>query len=209
MARTVGSSGERTHAEIRRVARKLIRQQGFDAMSVRQLADEVGIQSGALYRYIGSKQALLGDVMVTHIQSLLDEWLGVADNSPNDPIGALKYFAQFHIRYHAARVDDTFLFYREVRSLAPKDAETVRDIRRRYEECLKEIIQSGIDQGVFPKQDIKLTRMAIFGLLASVYTWFDEDGETSLDEVCAFCANWSVSMALTPQKIQSSHQLSA
>lgn len=209
MARTVGSSGERTHAEIRRVARKLIRQQGFDAMSVRQLADEVGIQSGALYRYIGSKQALLGDVMVTHIQGLLDEWLGDADNSPKDPICALRYFAKFHIRFHAARVDDTFLFYREVRSMAPKDAGTVRDIRHRYEMGLTEIIQSGIEQGVFPAQDIKLTRMAIFGLLASVYTWFDEDGENSLDEVCTLCADWAVSMATTPQAAHSSQKLSA
>ncbi len=51
MARTAGSDGEKTEAAIREAALSLMARYGYEAVSMRQLAAEVGVQAAALYRY--------------------------------------------------------------------------------------------------------------------------------------------------------------
>ena len=50
MARTVGSDGARTEEAIRQAAIALIAERGFEAMTLRQLAERVGVQPGSIYR---------------------------------------------------------------------------------------------------------------------------------------------------------------
>ena len=47
MARTAGSDGERTQAAIREAATALIARHGYEAVSMRQLATQVGVQAAA------------------------------------------------------------------------------------------------------------------------------------------------------------------
>ena len=47
MARTVGSNGPKTMEAIRKAGLRLIYSQGYEAMSLRRLASEVGIQAAA------------------------------------------------------------------------------------------------------------------------------------------------------------------
>ena len=51
MARTQGSRAEITGPAVREAARRLFARQGFAAVSMRQIAAEVGLQVGALYAY--------------------------------------------------------------------------------------------------------------------------------------------------------------
>ncbi|MBL8582956.1 MAG: TetR family transcriptional regulator, partial [Rhizobiaceae bacterium] len=48
MARTTGSDGEKTLSAIRDSAAALIARHGYEAMSMRQLAADVGVQPAAL-----------------------------------------------------------------------------------------------------------------------------------------------------------------
>ena len=50
---------------IRKAGLRLIFEHGYAAMSLRQLAAEVGIQSGSLYNHISTKQELLFDLIGT------------------------------------------------------------------------------------------------------------------------------------------------
>ena len=59
MARTTGSDGEKTEAALREAALALIARHGYEAVSIRQLAKEVGVQAAALYRYFPTKEDLL------------------------------------------------------------------------------------------------------------------------------------------------------
>lgn len=52
-------TGAETRALIRRTALRLFTEQGYDATSLRQIADELGINKASLYYYFDSKQAIL------------------------------------------------------------------------------------------------------------------------------------------------------
>jgi AcrR family transcriptional regulator len=49
--------------EILDVAERLIRTGGYDAMSIQDLQDELGVSRGAIYHYFGSKEAILDAVI--------------------------------------------------------------------------------------------------------------------------------------------------
>ena len=74
MARKTGSHSEITGPRIRAEARKLFARHGFAAVSMRQIAAAVGVQAGALYLYTPDKEALLFDLLRTHMEELLAAW---------------------------------------------------------------------------------------------------------------------------------------
>ncbi|MDO7629346.1 MAG: TetR/AcrR family transcriptional regulator, partial [Loktanella sp.] len=74
MARKQGSHSDITGPKLRKAARRLIAQHGFAAVSMRQIAAEVGVQAGALYNYTPDKQSLLFDLMREHMDELLTAW---------------------------------------------------------------------------------------------------------------------------------------
>ncbi|MGO4842400.1 TetR/AcrR family transcriptional regulator, partial [Rhizobiaceae sp. 2RAB30] len=77
MARTTGSDGEKTEAALRVAAVNLIARFGYEAVSMRQLAAEVGVQAAALYRYFPTKEDLLFTLMREHMEALLSGWNSV------------------------------------------------------------------------------------------------------------------------------------
>ena len=84
MARTQGSRAEITGPAVRDAARQLFARHGFAAVSMRQIAAEVGVQAGALYAYTPDKQALLADLMRSHMEELLAAW----QDDPTKPIAS-------------------------------------------------------------------------------------------------------------------------
>ncbi|MGC6496424.1 MAG: TetR/AcrR family transcriptional regulator [Candidatus Puniceispirillaceae bacterium] len=187
MARTVGSNGEETAARIRACALELIARQGFEAMSMRGLAAAVGVQSAALYHHFATKQALLADLMISHMRDLLAAWqnacpdhlAGQAATAPD----RLDAFARFHIRYHISRPQEVFIAYMELRSLSPAHYSAVSELRRAYENLLKAILQDGVDDGSFQIDDIHVTAMAILAMLTGITTWYRPGGRLSASAV--------------------------
>ncbi|MEO1159119.1 MAG: helix-turn-helix domain-containing protein, partial [Pseudomonadota bacterium] len=104
MARTTGSIGIETAERIRSAAEQLFAARGFAAVSMREIAGAVGVQAAALYNHFSNKQALLEDLLVSHMESLIAAWKEEAD--AGEAAGkALERFARFHIRYHIDRSD--------------------------------------------------------------------------------------------------------
>ena len=74
MARTQGSHSDITGPRIRKAALQLFARHGYAAVSMRQIAGEVGVQAGALYNYTPDKQSLLYSLMHQHMQELLSAY---------------------------------------------------------------------------------------------------------------------------------------
>src|SRR5258708_13061448 len=102
MARTIGSYGPKTLEAIRKAGLRLIFEHGYEAMSLRHLAAEVGIQVGSLYNHISTKQQLLFDLVQDHINELLRQ-LDLALAGNKGPVEKLHAFVAFHVTYHMSR----------------------------------------------------------------------------------------------------------
>jgi len=181
MARTTGSHGEITGQRVREAALRLFAQHGFAAVSMRQIAGEVGVQAGALYNYTPDKQSLLFDLMQTHMTELLAAW--EAEAAPEGPLEKLDHFTGFHIRFHVARPEAVFIAYMELRNLAPGNFARIEALRKRYEAVLEGILAEGRAAGVFDIADARLATMAVIAMLTGVNTWYREGGRLGLDAV--------------------------
>jgi AcrR family transcriptional regulator len=179
MARTTGSDGEKTEAAIRDAATALIARHGYEAMSMRQLAGEVGVQAAALYRYFPTKEDLLFSLMLEHMQALLATWQEARPTSTRPQV-LLSAFVENHIAFHIARRHSTHVSNMELRSLSPERLTRILKLRTTYEKELRTILRDGAATGAFAAEDIELTAMALIQMMTGVIVWFRPDERLSV-----------------------------
>ncbi|WP_395447572.1 TetR/AcrR family transcriptional regulator [Aminobacter sp. UC22_36] len=184
MARTAGSDGERTEAAIRDAAVQLIARHGYEAVTMRQLAAEVGVQAAALYRYFPTKEDLLHTLMREHMELLASTWENARPDN-DDPVARLTAFVANHIRFHVGRRHATHVSNMELRSLSHDNLTSILKLRTAYEKELRIILRDGADAGVLEVDDTGLTAMAIIQMITGVIVWFRPDERLSVDEVTA------------------------
>ncbi|MEM7731993.1 MAG: TetR/AcrR family transcriptional regulator [Pseudomonadota bacterium] len=181
MARTQGSHSDITGPRLRIAAKALFARYGYAAVSMRQIAAEVGVQAGALYNYIPDKQSLLFDLMKDHMDELLAAYDGHAVEGT--PLERLQHFVRFHIRHHADRPEAVFIAYMELRNLTEVNFKHIEALRRAYEARLECILSDGVEDGAFEISDTRIAGMAVIAMLTGVNTWFREGGRLSMEDV--------------------------
>lgn len=182
MARTVGSDGSVTIEAIRKAGLRLIYKHGYEAMSLRQLASEVGIVQGGLYNHIETKQQLLFDLIRDHMTKVLRE-VDLAVGRDAAPLEQLISFVRFHVYYHIDKKMEVFISYSELRSLEPGNFKTIVAMRRIYEQKLVEVIKAGAAEGIFDVSDAKTAAFGILSMLSGICTWYDPKGALSRQAV--------------------------
>ena len=187
MARLAGSDGKTTALLILKHSRVLIARHGYAAVSMRMIAEAVGVQAGALYQYHATKQQLLVSLMRDHMEELLRAWGGEVERG-DSPAEALRRFVHFHIRYNITRPDEIFIAYMELRALEPEGYELIEILRSRYEMVLKSIITDGMKQKLFFCEDAHVGTMVILAMLTGLNIWYKSAGRLSqprLEEIYA------------------------
>ncbi|WP_102226794.1 TetR/AcrR family transcriptional regulator [Acidimangrovimonas sediminis] len=181
MARKTGSHSQTTGPRVRAAAARLIARHGYAAVSMRQIAAEVGVQAGALYLYTPDKQTLLYDLMRDHLEELLAAWQAVpAETSPE---GRLRAFVRFHIGFHLDRAEAVFIAYMELRNLEPARFAEIEKLRHAYEDALEAILSAGQSDGSFSIPDTRLATMALIAMLTGVTNWYREGGRLARAEI--------------------------
>lgn len=181
MARKTGSHSEITGPKIRNQALRLFARHGYAAVSMRQIANAVGVQVGALYLYTPDKQSLLFGLMLDHMRDLLAVWR--AEEPPEGAREQLRHFTRFHILYHVERPEAVFVSYMELRNLEPGNFRVIEGLRRAYEDELEAILKRGQRAGTLDIPDSKIATLALIAMLTGVNTWYRPDGRYSAEAV--------------------------
>ena len=182
MARIPGSNGEKTLQSIYDAAIDLIYQDGYEAVSLRQLAGAVGIQAGSLYNHIASKQDLLYKLILTIMEDLNKDLDKELEHSA-DADDALRRFVKFHISYYAARKKKVFICNFELRSLQAENYKQIVGLRDQYEQRLVSILTQGISDGLWKPADVGVAAKALIAMLTGICVWYDPNGGYSIDEL--------------------------
>jgi len=173
-----------TRSTIRREASRLFAESGYAAVSMRDLADAVGMRQSGFYNHFKSKQALLVDLMASHMDELLAVLEDVMDGV-TDPKAQLEAFVRHHVAYHLDYPDDVFLAYMEIRSLEAEGRDRVISLRNRYEAVLAGILSGGVDAGVFQIADVAVHTRMLLSMLTGATVWFRTGGRLSREEIVA------------------------
>lgn len=161
---------------------QLFAEYGYHAAPLRDIARIAGIQAASIYYHYASKQALLIEIMETHMQRLnanLERILGEHD----DPQRRLRAAIANHIRLHTSYKAEFFIIDTEIRALEGENRTRIISLRDRYESLLQELLRDGMERGVFRQSDVKVSSYAIIAMCTEVATWFRPNGRLSVQQV--------------------------
>jgi AcrR family transcriptional regulator len=182
MSRTAGSNGPATSAAIRKSGLRLIYRHGYEALTLRELAADVGILSGSLYNHIKTKQDLLFTLVRDHMTDLLVN-LDSALAGHDDPADALASFVRLHVTYHMERRYEVYIANSELRSLEPANRAAIVAMRQAYEVRLIEILDRGVASGRFQLENTRVGAFAIIAMLTGICSWYRPDGPLSPEQI--------------------------
>ena len=200
MARTSGSFSENTAPRVVQTALQLFAKYGYASVSMRQIARDVGVQVGTLYNYTPDKQALLFNILLQHMESLLAAWSLYPKST--DPFDQIKDFIKFHLEFHFSKVDEVFVAYMELRNLNPQNFAVIEKLRHDYETILQEILSAGSVTRKFQIKDTKIATLAIIGMLKEVGTWYRPNGRLAKPEIISLYQNMVLDVLSSKYAIQ-------
>ena len=168
--------------KIRDAAVQLFAEMGYHAAPLRDIASLAGIQAASIYYHYPSKQALLVEIMDTHMRQLNTSLERILAQPVGVPERLYEAIAS-HIRLHTTYKAEFFIIDTEIRALEGDQREKILALRDHYEHLLQRLLQEGIDQGVLRSTDVKVTSYAVIAMCTAVASWFRSPGRLTVQQV--------------------------
>lgn len=165
-------------------AARLFREKGFQRTTVRDIAREVGIQSGSLFHHFPTKEDILSAVMVEVIRFNTERLRGALTET-RDPVDQLRALVAGELQ---AIVGDTseamsVLVY-EWRCLSEDKQREILALRAVYEGLWLDVLEELRQAGYFT-DDPFIVRRLITGMTSWTNTWFDPRGSLTIAGLAA------------------------
>lgn len=151
-------------------AATLFRSRGYNATSMRELAESVGVEAPSLYNHIGSKAELLqaicfkmAGIFIEHIDSI--------EQLPISNAQKIERFIRFHIHMMLDNFDEVFVANHEWKHLDEPMLTQFLGQRRSIEKRLVTMIENGIDAKEFKKTNPYVAVLLILSAVRGLEFW--------------------------------------
>jgi len=175
----VVETARRRSTEVLAAAAKLFYTKGYEATSVQDLADALGILKGSVYHYIRTKEDLLFAVVEdAHAASIanVDKLRSLEGDAPTK----IAAFVGAHLELLIRERIKLGVYLHDFRSLSSAHRRTVSAQRREYSDYLLSLIEQGQQEGtVAADLDANVTTIAILGMLNWTHEWYRDRGRAS------------------------------
>jgi AcrR family transcriptional regulator len=181
--------------QILNAAAELFARHGFHGVGIDDIGAAVGISGPALYRHFRSKDAMLGEMLTSISERLLDGGQARVD-AASDAEEALRELIGWHVDF---ALDDPALITVQMRNLAnltDPDRRRVRALQRRYVEVWVETIRRTVPG--FDEPTARAAAHAVFGLINST----PHSAHLDRDQMAALLSRMALA-SLTPAVVTS------
>lgn len=181
MARTKAIDYDLKRDAILRSAAKLFAETGFDRSSMSQLAEACGVSKALLYHYYNGKDALLFDVIGTHLSDLCAE-VEDGDDRNLDPEMRLQCLVAALLNAYRAADHQHQVQINAMKFLPAHQQEELKNMERRLVALFADAIHA-IEPALGDRRGLlKPVTMSLFGMLNWHYMWFRPDGKIGRDD---------------------------
>ena len=185
-----GQGPRSKRAAILSAAIKSFGRNGYDATKWSAVADQVGIGQPALYHYFESKAHCLLTIMRMELERSHEKFLK-ATAGEADAMAALRaavrgaYEVSEHDVLRMRILENNFDLLAVRRPSEREEAErtAARDLVHQVETAWTELLQRGMDEGVFVRRDARTLALSLLGMIVSVWRWYRPRGATPLSEI--------------------------
>lgn len=178
MARTIARDHDEKRGQILATAARVFAREGFDRASMSQLAAACGISKANIYHYYDSKDALLFDILDTHLSALRDR-IAAVDGSGMTPEAHLRAVVEEILLAYRGADDEHRVQIAAISFLPEADQEVLRGYQR---DLVRQV--SGILARLAPGLAAdpaarRAATMSLFGMLNWFYMWNRDDSDTA------------------------------
>ncbi|MBS4024493.1 MAG: TetR family transcriptional regulator [Clostridia bacterium] len=169
-------------------AGRLMTLKGFDATTMLDIANEVGMLKGSLYHHFSSKEEIFFNVITKGINKLYTSAKDIFESNASPPEKLRKMIIN-HALHLMDNNDSMVVFSQEKNRKLFQHSDAKNYIMKRdsYEDNIRQILKEGKEQGFFPNEiDIKLTTFCILGMLNWLIQWYRPEGSLSSQEIANY-----------------------
>ena len=165
-------------AEIIEIAAKLFKIKGFTATTMRDIAEQVGMEAASMYNHIKSKDEILQAICFKISNEYISQ-LNAIENQIKSPVEKIKELIRLHVRIIITDIDSISVANNEWKHLSEEALTVFKDARRDYEQRFATIIEAGIAAGELQPINISVALFTILSAVRWVELWYKNEREIS------------------------------
>ncbi|MEU6013358.1 TetR/AcrR family transcriptional regulator [Streptomyces sp. NPDC047515] len=170
--------------ELLDTAAEVFAAQGYNATTVRRIADAAGMLAGSLYYHFDSKESMIDEILSTFLTELWEGYDAVlaAGLGPRETIEALVTESFREIDRHRAAVA---IYQKESKHLATQPRfQYLADSQRKFERAWLGTLERGVtDKSFRADLDIRLTYRFVRDTVWVAASWYRPGGQHSPEEI--------------------------
>jgi TetR/AcrR family transcriptional regulator, cholesterol catabolism regulator len=170
MASTKGKKNSPRKEVILEKAAHLFRKNGFNATSMRDLAENVGVEAASLYNHINSKAELLQEICFK-IANKFTEHMDQVMASDQAAIDKIEAILRFHIRQMIHNFEEVYVSDREWKHLTDPYLSNFKNQRRTHRQRIASIIEEGIKKEQIKKIDAPTAVLILLHAVSGIESW--------------------------------------
>jgi AcrR family transcriptional regulator len=179
-----------TRVEILKSAAIAFRRLGYHGATVEQIAAALHMKKGNLYYYYRNKEEILlacHQYSLDRLLALLEE----VEQSDAAPDEKLRRLIVSFVHTILDELHGTALFL-DLEALSAAHREIVVARRDRFDHGMRQVIQDGVQSGIFGQIDAKLLSFAILGAVNWIPRWYNVEGPATSQEIADSFANYLI-----------------
>jgi AcrR family transcriptional regulator len=191
------SNNERL-AEIYRTAAQIILRKGYDATSVNDIANALGMTKAGLYHYISGKKELLFDIMNFGLDEL-DEEVATPAKKINDAEARLRFLIASHSQLVTRGNGAITILVDEVTALTPAQGRKITRRKREYFDSLRDLLEELKAAGRLHDVDTTAATFCLLGMINWLSRWFQQGGALTAEQAAAEIVKIALNGLLRPE----------
>lgn len=176
------ASEQDRRAEIYSAAARIICDKGFDAMTMNDIAQAVGMTKAGIYHYIDGKQNMLFAIMNYGMDSL-DQGVIARASLIDDAEKRLTAIVHNHAKLITRGSNAITVLVDEVAGLSAVQRKKIILRKRVYFDFIRDTLEQLKAEGKLKDVDTTVATFSILGMLLWISRWYRRDGKLTSDQV--------------------------
>ncbi|HEX2488648.1 MAG TPA: TetR/AcrR family transcriptional regulator [Blastocatellia bacterium] len=189
--------------EIYRAAALLICEKGYDATSMNDIAEAVGITKAGVYHHIEGKKDLLFRIMNFGMDEL-DEFVIFPARAIADPESRLRAIVTNHVRLITSHItpqgyNPVTIVVDEVAGLTPEHRRKIDQRKRAYVDLIRETLKQLRKDGKLREVDVTVATFSLLGAILWLSRWYHPDGHLTPEQIVEEISKITLGGVLRPR----------
>lgn len=166
--------------EIIIVAAQLFKEKGYNAVTMRDIAAQMGIKAASLYNHIEGKQEILS-FLVLQLAYKFTEGMQAILKLKKSPLQKIEKLIVLHIDITVNDAQALATLNNDWMHLEGKDLKDFVKMRETYEENFRKIIKEGIALGQIQPRHPEVILFSILSTLRNLNLWYQKRGKLDVN----------------------------